>query len=184
VFALDTTTIVGVLVIAAVVLAVAALAMFFLRRRRTSDLESRYGSEYGRAVKQRGRRKAEAELSERERRVSQYEIRSLQPPERDQFAERWTAVQAEFVDAPRTAVQHADVLLQEVMHARGYPVSDFDQRAADLSVEYGDLVAKYRSANAISQRAETAGTEDLRRAMLAYRTIFENLLKVEGTAAA
>jgi hypothetical protein len=176
---MDTTTIIAIVVIAAVVVVLAALAMMFLKRRKASDLESRYGTEYQRAVKMRGRRKAEAELSERESRVSGYDIRGLEPAERTRFTERWNGVQAEFVDAPRTAVQHADVLLQEVMVARGYPTADFEQRAADLSVEYGDLVRNYRNAQGISQRASTASTEDLRRAMLLYRTMFEKLLKAD-----
>jgi hypothetical protein len=179
----DTATIVAIVVVAAVAVVLAALAMAFLRRRKTSEFQTRYGTEYERAVKMRGRRKAETELASRERRVSQYEIRRLDPAERSQFVERWTAVQAEFVDAPRTAVQHADVLLQEVMVARGYPMADFDQRVADLSVEYGDVVKNYRSAQSISQRAGTASTEDLRRSMLLYRTMFENLLKAEEAAA-
>ena len=180
---MDTTTIIAIVLIASGVAILLTLALLYFKRRKSSELESRYGTEYERAVKMRGRRRAEAELSEREQRVSRYEIRGLEPRERAQFADRWTAVQAEFVDAPRTAVQHADVLLQEVMLARGYPIADFDQRAADLSVEYGDLVRNYRSAQALNQRAATANTEDLRRAMLLYRTMFENLLKVEQAAA-
>jgi hypothetical protein len=181
---LDTTTIIAVIVIAAAAVLLAGLAMMFLRRRKTSELESRYGTEYEHEVKRRGRRKAEAELSKREQRVSTYSLRSLEPAERVQFTGRWTGVQAEFVDAPRTAVQHADVLLQEVMVARGYPTADFDQRVEDLSVEYGDMVRNYRSAQSISMRASTASTEDLRKAMLLYRTMFEKLLKVEEPAAA
>ena len=180
---MDTTTIVAIIVVAVVALMLAALAMVFLKRRKTSEFQTRYGTEYERVVKMRGRRKAEAELSGREERVSKYEIRMLERSERAQFVDRWNGVQAEFVDAPRTAVQHADVLLQEVMVARGYPMSDFDQRVADLSVEYGDIVKNYRSAQSISQRAGTATTEDLRRAMLLYRTMFENLLKAEEAAA-
>lgn len=181
---MDTTTIIAIVAIAAAVIVLIGLVMMLMRRRKTSEMEGRYGTEYEREVKIRGRRKAEASLSKREERVSSYSIRRLEPTERAQFSERWTAVQAEFVDAPRTAVQHADVLLQEVMVARGYPTSDFDQRAEDLSVEYGDHVRNYRSAQSISQRASTASTEDLRKAMLLYRTMFENLLKAEEPAAA
>lgn len=174
---MDTTTIVAIVVIAVVALVLVALVMLFFRQRKTSDLHTRYGTEYERAVKQRGRRKAEAELTGREQRVANYEIRSLEASERARFTDRWTSVQAEFVDAPRTAVQHADVFLQDVMVARGYPMADFDQRVADLSVEYGDNVKNYRAAQSIAQRAGTATTEDLRRAMLLYRTMFENLMK-------
>lgn len=173
---MDTTTIIAIVVVAAVALALVALAWFFLRRKKTSDLEGRYGREYERTVRERGRSKAEAELAAREQRVAQYDIRPLNADERERFAERWTRVQAEFVDAPRTAVQHADVLLQEVMQARGYPIADFDQRAADLSVEFGDLVGNYRSAHSISQRADSANTEDLRKAMLQYRSLYDSML--------
>lgn len=181
---MDTTTIIAIVVIAVVVLALIGLAMMFMRRRKTSEMEGRYGSEYEREVKLHGRRKAEASLNRREERVSGYSIRRLEASERTQFSERWNGVQAEFVDAPRTAVQHADVLLQEVMTARGYPTSDFDQRVEDLSVEYGDLVRNYRTAQSISQRAGTASTEDLRKAMLLYRSMFDNLLKAEEPATA
>lgn len=175
---MDTNTIIAVAVIAAVTLLVVGIAFMMLRRRHGSDLEARYGAEYRREVKMRGRRKAEAELSQREARVSSYRLRTLEPEERGLFAERWTGVQAEFVDAPRTALQHADVLLQDVMTARGYPVADFDQRAADLSVEYGDVVRNYRSAQGISQQAAggSSSTEDLRRGLLLYRTVFDKLV--------
>ena len=181
---MDTTTIIAIVVIAAVAVLLAGIAFVMLRRRKTTEMASKYGAEYEREVKLHGRRKAEAELNKREERVSGYAIRGLEPGERAQFGERWTQVQAEFVDAPRSAVQHADVLLQEVMVARGYPMADFDQRAADLSVDYGDLVRNYRSAQTISQRANTASTEDLRKAMLLYRTMFESLLKVDEPVAA
>jgi hypothetical protein len=177
---MDTTLIIAIVAIAAGILVLAAVTMLVLRKRKTSDLEDRYGTEYQRAVKIRGRRKGEAELMARETRVSSYDLRSLEPSERSQFSDRWTAVQNEFVDAPRSAVQHADVLLQDVMLARGYPLADFEQRVADLSVEYGDLVRNYRSAQATSQRITTASTEELRRAMLLYRTMFQNLLKGEA----
>ena len=181
---MDTTTIIAIVVVAAAVVILAGAGLMLMQRRKISDYEDRYGTEYAREVKMRGRRKAEASLSRREERVAGYAIRPLEASEREHFSERWNAVQAEFVDAPRTALQHADVLLQEVMVARGYPTSDFDQRVEDLSVEYGDLVRNYRSAQAISQRANTASTEDLRRAMLLYRTMFEKLLKVEEPAVA
>jgi hypothetical protein len=179
----DTTTIIAIVVVVAAAVALIGLGMVLLRRRKTNEMQSRYGAEYEREVKLRGRRKAVAELSRREQRVSSYSIRPLDPAECAQYTLRWREVQAEFVDAPRTAVQHADVLLQEVMVARGYPMADFDQRAADLSVEYGDMVRNYRSAQAIAQRASTATTEDLRRAMLQYRTMFDSLLKVEEAVA-
>ena len=176
---MDTGIIVAIVVLAVIAVAAAAIVLSVMNRRRDTGLENRYGAEYKREAKMRGRRKAEAELAKREQRVAGYDLRDLDPEERVHFSERWTAVQAEFVDAPRTALQHADVLLQEAMTARGYPMSDFEQRAADLSVQYGETVRNYRSAQSISQNASTSSTEDLRRAMLMYRTMFEGLLKVE-----
>ena len=180
---MDTTTIIAIVVVAAAAVILIGGIVMFMKRQKTNEMQNRYGAEYEREVKLHGRRKAVAELSRREQRVSHYAIRPLEPAEGAQYAERWRGVQAEFVDAPRTAVQHADVLLQEVMVARGYPTADFDQRAADLSVEYGDLVRNYRAAQSIAQRAGTATTEDLRRAMLQYRTMFDSLLKVEEAVA-
>jgi hypothetical protein len=179
----DTSTIIAIVVIAAAAVVLIGMAMLFMKRRKTNGMQSRYGAEYEREVKLHGRRKAVAELSRREQRVSHYAIRPLEALEGSQYAERWRLVQAEFVDAPRTAVQHGDVLLQEVMVARGYPMADFEQRAADLSVEYGELVRNYRAAQAVAQRASTATTEDLRRAMLQYRTMLDSLLKVEEPVA-
>jgi hypothetical protein len=176
---MDTSIIVAIAVGAAIVVLVAAAVVSLVMRRRDGDLESRYGAEYEREIKLRGRRKAETELAHREERVSSYSLRELDPEERSVFSERWTAIQAEFVDAPRTALQHADVLLQEVMTARGYPMADFEQRAADLSVEYGEVVRNYRAAQSIAQRGSTASTEDLRRAMLMQRKMFESLLRAE-----
>jgi hypothetical protein len=179
----DTTTIIAIVVIAAVAVLLTGAVTVLLKRHKTNEMQGRYGAEYEREVKLHGRRKAVAELSRREQRVSSYTIRTLEPAECADFTQRWQQVQAEFVDAPRTAVQHGDVLLQEVMVARGYPMADFDQRAADLSVEYGAMVRNYRSAQSIAQRAGTATTEDLRRAMLQYRAMFDRLLKVEEPVA-
>ena len=117
---METSTIIAIAVIALVVVALAAIAIFLMKRRNSDNgLESRYGAEYRREVKLRGRSKAENELTQREERVSRYDLRPLVPEEQREFSTRWTAVQAEFVDAPRTAAQHADVLMQEVKSALG-----------------------------------------------------------------
>jgi hypothetical protein len=183
---MDTYTIVGIVIVAAAVVIVAGLAVMMFGRHRSNGLKDRYGTEYDRTVKKQGRRKAEEELTNRAKRVESLDIRDLMPAERDDFSQQWTKVQAQFVDAPRTALQHADLLVQEVMTARGYPMSDFEQRAADISVDHASLVTEYRAAHAISARAENATTEQMRQAMLHYRNLFSELLgtKTSETATA
>jgi hypothetical protein len=160
-----------------VVLAIAAVAYWQYDRSR--KLRAKYGAEYARAVEETGgRRKAEAELHARERRVDAFDIRPLSEAERGRFIEAWRRVQTEFVDNPAAAIADADRLLGDIMQARGYPVADFEQRAADLSVEHGDVVEHYRVAHAIARahaRGE-AGTEDLRQAMIHDRDLFEELV--------
>jgi hypothetical protein len=119
--------------------------------------------------------RADRVLSERERRVQKLDIRPLPDTAREQFIERWHEVQAQFVDDPRGAVRDADALIGEAMEARGYPVTDFEQRAADVSVEHPQVVTDYRTAHDIARRRE-AETEDLRRAMVHYRSLFEALV--------
>jgi hypothetical protein len=170
-----------VIVVALITLAVIIGAVIYVQRRRSQDLRARYGSEYIAAVDELGdRHKAEAELRQRERRVERFDIRPLSAGETERFAERWRKVQADFVDDPGAATARADELLGEVMHARGYPVSDFEQRAADLSVEHPQLVADYRIAHEVAMRHARgdAGTEDLRRAMIHYRDLFAELVEL------
>lgn len=176
---MDTYTIVAIVIVAAAVVIVAGLAVAMFGRHRTNTLKDRYGTEYERTVKKQGRRKAEQELSDRARRVEALDIRDLTPEERADFSRQWTKLQAQFVDAPRTALQYADLLVQQVMTSRGYPMADFEQRAADISVDHASLVTDYRAAHAISSRADTATTEQMRQAMLHYRSLFSELL---GTA--
>ncbi|HEX8945090.1 MAG TPA: hypothetical protein VF785_18275 [Gemmatimonadaceae bacterium] len=151
-----------------------------VQRRRTHDLQAQYGPEYSRTVSQIGdQRRAEHELVKRQERVDALDIRPLSAEQRGQFTQQWRSVQAMFVDDPRGAVTRADGLVEEVMKTRGYPVSDFDQRAADLSVHHGRVVQNYRAAReiAIRHRRGMATTEDLRQAMVYYRELFQDLLE-------
>ncbi len=173
---MDNMTLVAVAVVAVVVI---AAALMLVLRRRSQTLRSRYGAEYVTAVDETGdRRKAEAELRHREKRVHAFDLRPLSPREATEFSERWRQVQAEFVDEPGAAVGRADELLGEVMLARGYPPSEFEQRADDLSVHHPRLVSDYREAHQVARlHAEGhASTEDLRRALIHYRALFEDLL--------
>jgi FtsZ-interacting cell division protein ZipA len=175
------------IVIAVAVVAVIVAALLIARRRRSEHLKSRFGPEYERALQEKGDRgKAEAELAEREKRVAKLDIRPLDAAERQRFGERWTEVQARFVDDPPRALAFADALLAEVMKARGYPVSDFEQRAGDISVEHPGVVEHYRAGHEIALRQERgdATTEELRQAMIHYRALFDNLVDAEAPAAA
>src|SRR5205085_11976486 len=147
-------------------------------------LRQKFGPEYKRAVDQYGdQRKAEAELAEREKRVRKLDIRGLTADEQNKFSDNWKKTQARFVDAPSPAVSEADGLVKELMLARRYPVGEFEQRAADISVDHPDVVNNYRAAHEIADRNKSgkATTEDLRQAMVHYRSLFEELL--ETTAA-
>jgi hypothetical protein len=169
------------IVIAVAVMVVAGIAIWlFARKRRTERLRTQFGgAEYTRAVKEGGsRRHAEAGLDERTDRVESLHIRPLGPGDRARFVESWRRVQARFVDSPGGAVTEADQLLGDVMSTRGYPVSDFAQRAADISVDYPLVLDNYRSAHeiAIRQTRGQAITEELRQAMIHYRTLFDELV--------
>lgn len=174
--------VVAVVIVAALVVA----GLMWSRRRRSDQLKSSFGREYDRAVEDKGdQSKAEAELLERQKRVEKLDIRQLDPEERGRFVERWKEVQARFVDDPPRAVAFADALLGDVMKSRGYPVSDFDQRAGDISVDHPTVVEHYRAAHDIAVRHERgqASTEDLRQAMIHYRALFDNLVGAEVPAA-
>ena len=165
--------------VVALVVVIAIVAVVASRRRRSAHLKEHFGPEYERAVAEAGSSsKAEAELAEREKRVEKLDIRPLGPAEREDFLRRWSEVQGRFVDDPPRAVAFADALLGEVMKARGYPVSDFDQRAGDISVEHPGVVEHYRAAHDIAVRHERgqASTEDLRQAMIHYRALFEEFV--------
>lgn len=166
-----------VLIIVAVVALAFAVLMYF-QRRRTQHLRSKFGPEYDRIASERGARTAETELVRREERVSKYHIRNLTREERDRFAASWRDTQARFVDDPRMAVSQADELVTRLMNTRGYPMRDFDQRAEDLTVDHPVVVENYRAAHAIAihDKQTPVNTEDLRRAMVHYRSLFEDLL--------
>lgn len=175
-----------VLIAIIVVLAIIVIAAIVIsrRRQRSTHLKQHFGPEYERAVEQHGNpAKAEAALAEREERVHKLTIRELPASERAAYADEWAAVQRRFVDDPSMAVNEADRLVNRVMTARGYPMGDFDQRAEDISVNYPTVVQNYRSAREIAVRHSSgrASTEDLRQAMVYYRSLFDELL---GTTAA
>jgi hypothetical protein len=174
---MDQVTIVAVVV---GVLVLAALAWVVMQRKRSQELRTRYGPEYERTVNQVGDvRRAESELVKRQERVEHLDIRPLHADQRIGYLQQWRAVQARFVDDPKGACSEADRLVEDVMKMRGYPVSDFEQRAADLSVHHPRVVENYRAARdiALRHRRGQATTEDLRQAMVHYRGLFEDLLE-------
>jgi hypothetical protein len=168
-----------VIAIVIAVLVVAVLVWTFTRQKRSAQLRQRFGPEYDRTLHEsKSARRAEAELEKRARRVDHLDIRPLPPDQRVRYQERWKAQQARFVDEPKAAIVEADHLVAEVMELRGYPVTNFEQRAADVSVDHPRVVDNYRAAHAIAERDERgqATTEDLRQAMVYYRSLFEDLL--------
>jgi hypothetical protein len=169
----------AIIVVAALeVVAVVVWRAFAAKRTRT--LQSRFGPEYDRTVETAdSRRDAEADLKARADRRDELDIRPLAPGARERYVAEWQQVQARFVDDPDIAVREADVLIQQVMSDRGYPMNDFEQRAADVSVDHPDVVENYREAHRLSRAAATgdATTEDLRQAMQHYRSLFDELLE-------
>ena len=170
------------LLIAAVVaaIALALLAWWFVQSRRREHLRTRFGPEYERAVRETGNvSKAETMLSDRERRIEKLHLRALTADETTHFSESWRGIQTRFVDDPKGAVGEADVLITEVMTVRGYPMSNWEQRVADISVDYPRVVDRYRTGHDIAIRHDRgdASTEDLRRAMIAYRELFAELVE-------
>jgi hypothetical protein len=169
-----------ILIAVAALALVALVAVTAMMRRRTQRLQARFGPEYDRAVERHGgRRDAEADLGSRVEHRERLEIRALAPAARERYLASWTQVQAEFVDDPRGAVGSADQLVNAVMSERGYPIEDFERRAADISVDHPQVVERYRSAHGIAQKNERgeATTEDLRQAIMHYRALFEELLE-------
>lgn len=171
------------IIIAAVVIAVVVIAWIVARKRRTEALQHRFGPEYDRALREKGDR-AEADLLERQRRVEKFSIRELSPAERERFVTDWRVVQSRFVDDPKGAVRDADELVTRLMQARGYPMTNFEQRAADISVDHPRVVDNYRAAReiAIRQQRGQATTEDLRNAIIYYRSLFDELLSKPAEA--
>lgn len=177
---MNTTTI--IIVVAVIVIVGVILALIFSRRNRSKQLHEKFGSEYDHTIETMGsEKKAQTELNERQKHVETLDIHPLSVSQHDQYLADWTAVQSKFVDEPGQAINDADRLIMEVMQLRGYPVSDFEQRAADISVKYPALVTNYRGAREIANKNKEgqANTEELRQAMIYYRSLFDELLKTE-----
>lgn len=167
----------------AIIVAIVSSIWLYTSRRRTKELRSKFGPEYRRmAVAEGDAAKAEQVLMEREKRVKKLDIQPLTDRQRNGFADEWEHTQAQFVDDPTAAVTRADLLVQEVMNVRGYPVADFDQRVADVSVDHPAVAQNYRLAHGIATRheQEDVGMEKLREAMLHYRALFADLLHDGG----
>ena len=171
---------VRVVVIVVVVIAAAAILWFLLQRRRSAALRDRFGPEYDRTVRKTGsERRAEANLAERTARVEKLDIHPLSPEDSARFSQAWFDLQKRFVDAPESSLAEADGLVRDVMLARGYPMTDFDRRAEDISVHYPHVVRNFRAARAIADRSRDhqATTEELRQAFVYYRNLFDELLE-------
>jgi hypothetical protein len=171
------TQLMWVLIIGAAV--IAAAVVFAVRRRRTEQLRTRFGPEYDRTVREaRTVAQGEAMLVERQQRVERLNIRPLSTEDARRFSQAWRDVQTRFVDDPNAAIVDADRLVGEVMHARGYPVGDFEQRVEDISVDHPAVVMNYRAARDIvrDRDAGRTTTEDLRQAMVHFRALFTDLL--------
>lgn len=166
-------------VISVVVVAIAAVVIVLFLRNRSKRLRAQFGPEYTRAVAETGSKyKAEAELAGLEKRVKRYSLQPLSSADRDRFQESWRTIQSNFVDDPGGALLEADRLLERVMTARGYPPSDFQQRAGEISVDHATVVEHYRTGHEIAVRHSEgkATTEDLRQAMIHYRALFDELI--------
>lgn len=181
---MDTTTLIILVLVLGVLGVLAGIYVANSRATRTRQLREHFGPEYERTVQEVGdERKALSELEQRQKHVKALNIQPLTPEKSKHYLSEWANVQARFVDEPGQAILEADRLIMEVMELRHYPVSNFEQRAADISVGYPNLVNNYRAAHAIAQKHENnqATTEDLRQAMIYYRSLFEELLDVERT---
>jgi len=167
------------IILAALVLAVGIALWMYIQKQRTQKLRSKFGPEYDKAIADhRDRGHAESELRKRTARVARFNIQPLKAEDCSRFTEDWRREQSRFVDDPQAAVNRADTLVQDVMHRRGYPVGDFEQNATDLSVDHSRVVENYRIAHEIALREGqgSSNTEDLRKAMVSYRVLFEDLL--------
>ena len=181
---MDTTNTITIVIAVVILLVIGGLlGMAFTRRQRTKRLQERFGPEYDRTIREVGdQRRAEEELEARLDHVKALEIRRLSAEETDRFTREWQFAQAEFVDEPLAALQKANKLIKEVMSLKGYPVDDFEQRAADISVDYPNLVIDYRELRAIATKGddEDVATEEMRQAMVHARALFENLVHPEA----
>jgi len=172
----------AIIVAAAIILAALAVAAWFgFRKKQSTRLQQRFGPEYGRTVDELGSQtKAESELKTREKRVEHLHIVPLAPSDAARFSEAWNVLQGRFVDDPKGVVAQADLLVRELMLKRGYPVVEFERRAADISVDHPAVVDHYRAAQAIAIRGDhgEADTEELRKAVVHYRALFDELLGI------
>ena len=169
----------GIVILIVVLVAAGAAILFWFSRERSRKLRERFGPEYNRAIQETGSAsRAEKKLDHLQKRVERLAIHPLSPLERDRFAESWVNVQAAFVDDPGLALTQADELLQRVMSARGYPMTSFEERAEEISVDHAHVVQNYRAGHLIAKRhlLGQATTEDLRQAMVHYRTLFDELI--------
>ena len=176
---LDTQT--WMILAAVVVVVLLAVGAWFNRRKQSHTLQEHFGAEYDRTVTELGSRaKGESELKAREKRVERLELIPLAAPEAVRFSEAWQALQSRFVDNPKGVVVQAEQLVRELMEKRGYPIGDFERRAGDISVDHPEVVANYRAAQAIAVRDQrgSADTEELRKAVVHYRALFDELLEV------
>ena len=173
------------IVVLAVVFVGAILAPVFISRNRSKRLHKHFGAEYEHTLQALGDdKKTQTALEERQKHIKELEIHPLSASEHERYLAEWTTAQVKFIDEPGETIVTADHLIMEVMQLRGYPVSDFEQRAADVSVSYPALVGNYRAARviAIKNMEHQANTEELRTAMIYYRSIFNELLET-GTEA-
>lgn len=170
---------VAVIVIVAVIV-VLALAWIAIRRKRRSEaVRRRFGPEFERLAREQGPSRADEILVKREKRVEKLPLRQLSADERERFSSEWRGIQTHFVDDPAGSVTDADLLVGRLMEARGYPLGDFEQRAADISVDHPQVVENYRAAHEIALRHQRgqASTEDLRNSIIYYRSLFDDLLE-------
>ena len=168
-----------ILIVIVAVALVAGVVLIVLKAQKTRRLRARFGPEYGRAVTESGSAaRGEERLAKLEKRVERFSIHPLSTSDRSRFVDAWRSVQAKFVDSPELALQEGDLLVREVMTARGYPVVDFDQQAADLSVNHPSVVEHYRASHEIAERHSegSASTEDLRQGMIHCRRLFDDLV--------
>lgn len=175
----DTNT---MLIALAVIVVIALVLWTVLRKRRSDDLAQRFGPEYHRTVDEMGsREKAEAELLARKKRVDELHLVPLSPADAQRFHQEWRSLQSRFVDNPRGVLADADLLVRELMQKRGYPMGDFERRAADISVHHAGVVDHYRAAHALTERDRRGevDTEGMRQAVIHYRALFAELLEVD-----
>ena len=173
------------IIVAVAAIVLVALALWLIQQRRRSELKGRFGLEYDRTIKTAETRgEGEKQLVEREKRVEHFQLKTLEPDEAQRFSNQWRSAQGHFVDEPSGAIKEADGLVQQVMSARGYPITNFEQQAADISVDHPEVVSNYRAAHTIAEKNQNDGssTEDLRQAMVFYRSLFEELLGSPATA--